>query len=307
MFIINPDPYLLPTYRISPFTTSDIALNNSLPEDNSVKEYFIDRFGGKEFFFTYNGRQALHYALAHFKLKREDKVTVLTTTGNFYISRCVTDEIQKFCNWTRQIEPETKVILVNHEFGYPYEDLKNLKETGIPIIEDCAHSFFSIDKDKAIGTIGEFVIFSFPKIFPLQIGGLLLSNIQNNELDIISMDAESQSYLNRVLSFFLKRKNSIIEQRLINYNILKDKFQFLGFGERFNLDDGVVPGVFMFSAGLHNIDLPKLKEFYYAHGVQCSIFYGEDSFFLPVHQALNKTDLEYFTEIIRSFLKHDNL
>ena len=46
----------------------------------------------------------------------------------------------------------------------------------MPIIEDCAGSFFSKDKKDTIGKIGDFVIYSFPKMFPLQIGGLLLSN-----------------------------------------------------------------------------------------------------------------------------------
>ena len=71
--------------------------------------------------------------------------------------------------------PETKVIFVNHEFGYPYHDLIRLKDYKLPIIEDCAGSFFSSDKDGSIGEVGDFVIYSFPKMFPLQVGGLLVS------------------------------------------------------------------------------------------------------------------------------------
>ena len=40
MYIINPDQYLLPSYRISPFRTIDIAINNKLPEDDTIDSLF---------------------------------------------------------------------------------------------------------------------------------------------------------------------------------------------------------------------------------------------------------------------------
>ena len=50
----------------------------------------------------------------------------------------------------------------------------------------------------------------------------------------------------------------------------------------------------MFRTDNYQIDLPELKKYYWAHGVQCSVFYGEDAFFIPVHQALTDTGLELF-------------
>ena len=77
----------------------------------------------------------------------------------------------------------------------------------------------------------------------------------------------------------------------------------MDFPERFKLEEGSVPGVFMFKTDSKNLDLPELKKYYYAHGVQCSVFYGEEAFFIPVHQALNEQDLLYFCDVFCSFLE----
>ena len=120
MFVIKPDPYLLPSYRISPFRTSDIVDNNQLPNDNYIDAYFEQRFLGNSFAYFYNGREAINRALSHYQLKKDDVVTIFTTSDNFYISSCVTSEIEKFCKWSREITEKTQIIFVNHEFGFPY-------------------------------------------------------------------------------------------------------------------------------------------------------------------------------------------
>lgn len=303
MFVINPDPYSLPCYRIGPFQTKDLAINHTLPDSKLVDDYLKERFSNKEFIYTENGRKAIHIAINYYNLDKDDVVSILTTSGNFYISGCVTKEIEKFCKWSRDIVAETKVIFVNHEFGYPYADLQKLKAHKLPIIEDCAGSFFSQDKNKSIGEIGDFVIYSFPKMFPLQIGGLLVSNLPNilDKLDQVSI--EELRHIKNVLSSHIVFKEKIIQDRISNYRFLKYKFTSLGFTERFQLDEGVVPGVFMFRTDKQKLDLPELKNYFYAHGIQCSVFYGEEAFYIPVHQALSERDMDYFYEVMRSFIK----
>lgn len=303
MFVINPDPYSLPCFRIGPFTTSDIANNRSLPINDEIDDYLVERFGIRKFIFTYNGREALFLALQQYQLQQEDIVTIYTTTGNFYISSCVTREIEKFCRWSRKIEPQTKVILVNHEFGYPFMGMNQLKETGIPIIEDCAHAFFSHDAELTTGTTGDFAIYSFPKMFPLQIGGLLVANDDFKSPLSSKMKHEEERYIKNVLSYYIVRRDEITRKRLKNYGYLAAWFHDIGLDERFELTEGVVPGVFMFRKGIHRIELPALKKHFWAHGIQCSVFYGEESFFIPVHQSLNEPDLDYFIIVMKSYLE----
>jgi hypothetical protein len=96
-FVLYPDKYLLPAYKISPFTTADIARNRGLPPSDSIDDYFRQRFAGRRFVYCESGRQAIHLALQQLGLAREDVVSILTTTANLYISGCVTREIESFC------------------------------------------------------------------------------------------------------------------------------------------------------------------------------------------------------------------
>lgn len=302
MFITNPDPYSLPCYRIGPFTTRDLSFNRTFKKSNLIDNYLNERFCSGHYCYTQNGREAINIALKCFELKKSDVVTILTTSGNFYISGCVTNEIEKFCKWSRQIIPETKVLFVNHEFGYPFEHLSDLKKYNLPIIEDCAVSFFSNDPRNEIGTIGDYVVYSFPKMFPLQVGGLLVANNPDklNKRDLV--DGQMLLYIKNVLSHYIQYKEQIIEKRILNYKIIRDHLRLVGFIERFALKPGIVPGVFIFRTVNRDIDLPKMKKFLWAHGIQCSVFYGENAFFIPVHQALVEDDLRYFYEVIKSFI-----
>ena len=303
MFVLNPDQYSLPCYRIGPFQTRDLSINHCLPNSDLIDDYFKERFRDKDFIYTINGRKAINIALGLCNLKKDDVVTILTTTENFYISGCVTKEIENYCKWSRKLLPETKVIFVNHEFGYPYHELLKLKDYNLPIIEDCAHSFFSEDAAHTIGNVGDFVIYSFPKMFPLQIGGLLVSNIPNRLEKKDQLCADELRHVKNVISVQINAKDKIISTRISNYEYLLAKFKTLGFTGRYQLNEGVVPGVFMFKTDGHTLSLPELKKYYYAHGVQCSVFYGEEAFFIPVHQALSEQDMDYFYEIIKSYIK----
>ena len=303
MFVLNPDPYLMPAYRISPFQTKNIHTNNEVPDSDAIDAYFNDRFKEKQYLYVTDGRKAINIALQHYQLQKNDMVTIFTTSGNFYISGCVTSEIEKFCKWSRQIEQHTKLIFVIHEFGYPYEQIEELKKYNLPIIEDCAYSFFSNNIENSIGNTGDFVIYSFPKMFPIQIGGLLTVKKTVRLLTVEKIADEKLRYIKNVLSHYVVHKNDIINKRIENYNYLKNNLNHIDFSERFKLQNGVVPGVFMFTIKKESIHPPHLKNYLYAQGVQCSVFYGEHSFFIPVHQNLDKPDLDYFIDVLSNYQK----
>ena len=303
MFVLNPDPYLLPCYRISPFQTKDMHHNNALAQSDLIDEYFGDRFQQRQYSFVADGRKAINIALQQYQLQKNDVVTIFTSSGNFYISSCVTKEIEKFCLWSRQIEPATKLLFVNHEFGYPYKKINELKKYNLPIIEDCCHSFFSTDEENTIGNTGDFAIYSFPKMFPIQVGGLLVAKNKFSNSNDQNIDPAKLRYVKKVLSHYILQKDAIIAKRIENYIYLENRLNKTYFDQRFKLSTGVVPGVFMFRVKSKSIHLPELKNHLYAHGIQCSVFYGEHSFFIPVHQNLVKPDLNYFIKVISSYPK----
>lgn len=299
-FILKPDSLLTPAYRISPFITKDVTLNHILPPSQAIDDYFNRRFQGRSYIYTSTGRSAISAALKYLGLQRDDCVTILTSSGNFYISGCVTREIDKFCQWSRQMEANTRLLFVIHEFGFAYQKLNELKQHNLPIIEDCAHAFLSDNSEHSVGSVGDFTIFSLPKMFPIQIGGLLLCN--SNQAVVDDLDPERRTYIQKVLSHYIDQLPAFAQQRIQNYTYLSRLFDPLGLPARFTLEEGSVPGVFMFRVLDESIQLPVIKTFLWNQGIECDIFYGERSLFIPVHPRLVQEDLHYFHTAVRFFL-----
>ncbi len=298
-FVLAPDRPLRPAYNISPFSTSDIAANRDLPFADEIDDYFRARFPGRSFLYCESGRSAIRLALRQLRLASTDLVTILTTTGNFYISGCVTREIESICRWSRRHEPETKVLFVNHEFGFPFEPLRALSKSALPIIEDAAHSFASNNLEQSVNQVGCFTVYSFPKFFPIQAGALLVFDPAYQIPETI--DLSFKRYLQKVLSAQLKQIDCFCDRRWQNHHSLAARFQSIGWSPRFQPSRGPVPGVFMFRTD-PAVDLPALKTFMWDHGIESSVFYGEQAFFIPVHHRLAESDLDYFFEVARSFL-----
>lgn len=301
MFVVNPNEFLLPLFGITPFKTEYVAINHLLPENNEAKIYFDNKFGIGNWHYTYNGREAIKLALETYKLDKNDVVTILTTSENFYISSCVTLEIEAVCKWNRAITPETKVIFVNHEFGYPYPNMEKLVALDLPIIEDCCTTFFSQDQNQKIGKYGDFAVYSLPKFFPMQIGGIVVSNKGVN-LNSSILNTEQKQYIQNVMSFNLAKQDEILAKRKENFEYGLKLFSKLGFAERFKTYNNVVPSTLLLNNNGLIKDLNKLKLFLSNHGIQSSVFYGEDAFFIPIHQNLTFTDIDYFYFLVSFFI-----
>jgi len=301
-YVICPDEYLLPSYRISPFSTDDLILNRKLKISNHIDEFFNHRFANMKYCYTRNGREAINISLSKLNLNKDDEVAIITTTSNYYVSGCVTKEIEKFCKWSREINNSTKAIFVIHEFGFPYEELSKIKNYNIPIIEDCAYAFNSNNNEKSVGKVGDFVIYSFPKFFPIQEGGML---VYKSEYSIENKIEEfEEDYIKTVLSNYVNKIQEWSHIRLDNYKYLESKFNKLGLKCRFKIQEGYTPGVFMFSID-NKIDANELKKFIWQNGIQCSVFYKENTMFIPIHNKLKKDDLDYFYEVVKFYI--DNL
>lgn len=300
-FVLHPDQFYSPSYRISPFRTEDIASNLRLPPSTASSIELDKRFRERNWCYTMSGKEGIALALAALNLKRSDCVTILTTSGNRYISGCVTREIEKFCGWSRNMEAHTKAIFVNHEFGYPHRQLVELTRFDLPIIEDACHSYLA-DTDKLdMGFVGDFVIFSLPKIYPIQFGGLLSYNPDFQIKGSIAQGSQSEAYISAVLSNDQNDLEQIKKLRLYNYHYLVERFSDLGCAPRFDLLKNDVPGVFLFSVP-NGTELEDMKQYGWRHGIECSVFYGEEAFFIPLHQNLREEDLDYFYTVFSKFL-----
>lgn len=308
MLVINPDPFLLPTYRISPFTTAAVGFNATLSQkfDVYAKAYFDERFGQENWIITQTGREAISFALSLLNVHKETKVSLITTSGNTYISSCVTSEIERACKYTNTDEGD--ICFVNHEFGYVFDGVNNLVKLGKPVIEDCCTTFFSQDQEKKVGLYGDFSLFSFPKFFNIQIGGLLVGHGVGTMEQLhhkSKITEDTKDYILKVVGFELSREEELLEKRYEIFKYAKARFEELGFSLRFPERLGEVPSVLLLNNHGRIKDLPKHKDYLNKHGIQNSVFYGEDAFFLPCHQNLSKVDVDYFKFVTENFIENE--
>ena len=298
--IIFPEDFRVPNYSISPFSTEKLAdLNTIVTSENlSDQERFLsEEFGNHEFFMS--AKKAIFKALSFYDLQKNDEVYIVTTTGNTYVSSCVTKEIEKYCKWSRTLSDNTKLLFVIHEFGTICKDLESLSKLNIPIIEDFAMSLFS-EQDLKAKNYSDFKIYSLPKFFPVQFGGVLK---YNNDTFLPENGLENQEYfqldLKKIAHHFLLKKEQIITKRKTNYAFYQKAMTGLDAQCTLELSDNETPSVYMFSSD--SIDLDGLKIFLQKNGIECSKFYGQNSFFLPVHQYLEEFDINYIVNLIKYF------
>ncbi|MFB0983973.1 MAG: aminotransferase class I/II-fold pyridoxal phosphate-dependent enzyme [Acinetobacter towneri] len=129
---------------------------------------------------TSSGTAALHMALILSGVESGDEVittsmtaeptnTVILQSGGTPVFADVDSDTGNLCPLAVKaaITSKTKAIVVVHYAGFP-ADLDGLRkladEHGIALIEDCAHALGARYAEQAIGTIGDYGIFSFQAI-----------------------------------------------------------------------------------------------------------------------------------------------
>jgi perosamine synthetase len=75
----------------------------------------------------------------------------------------------------RKLREQPGPVLLIHYYGFAQIGVGRIaalcRQHGAPLIEDCAHSLFSMHGDRALGEFGPFAIFSFAKTLPVSEGG----------------------------------------------------------------------------------------------------------------------------------------
>lgn len=282
-------------YRISPYSTSDYAKNIEIAKHYKKESFFItEKYKN---YFTSSGREAIKLYLESLSLKKDDEVTILTSSSSFYISSCVTNVIESICKWNRVLSNKTKCILVIHEFGKYFENVKELKKYNLPIIEDFAHTFTSLIYKDLI--VGDAAIFSLSKFLPTNNGGILLSKKSIKFKSINKHESIYKYYEKDLIAFYEKRK--IIQKYYIK------EIKKLGFKSFFDFRPYEVPGAFIFTIDKDENTLQKLKGYLQSNYIECSVFYGENAFFVPSHHNLKESDVDYILKHIKRFLNNETV
>jgi dTDP-4-amino-4,6-dideoxygalactose transaminase len=133
---------------------------------------------GAQVTLTNTGRVALRIILDYFisQGRIEDKNTKILVPR--WICNSVYHTIHKVCFPVLTPTPDTRGVLVYHQYGFPqnmHRIMEEAKSNNWFMIENCANAYESYYKGKRLGTFGEGSIFSFSKFFPSIQGGAMVS------------------------------------------------------------------------------------------------------------------------------------
>lgn len=304
--IIFHAPDLQPAINVTPFDTSSMAVSPDPSVD--VDAYIATKVGNRPYNYFPRGKHAIFAVLKHLKLEPTDEIFVTTTTGSPYLSIGVSTTIEAVCRWSRTMTPNTKAIFMIHEFGFVHPKAREIqamaKEKGISLIEDCAYAWNSGDA----GTYGDYVIYSFPKFFPVQYGGLLVgTHFTDEEIwgELKCLDVFKIALIKSQLSSYVHAETQIAQKRIENYTALEVLFAESGFESFFVRHEREVPAVYMLK--VENEERMKaIAERVRSFGIECGAYYHNNAIFLPIHQNLSRPHLEYMYGAVRSMYRHNN-
>ena len=299
--IINGDPYYSPKISLCPF--SFISRREFHQINKSGLDLIGDLLSGQKWSFVESGKYAISIILNELSLDKDDEIWIITSTGNRYVSKCVTDEIAKICNWSMKKSDKTKAIYIIHEFGRDSRELVNeFAGLGIPIIEDAAYGLLTALMANWTFGQADYSIFSFPKAFEMQAGGILIGGRNHKEeIDSSLIQSVARSATNWVVDY-----NDISLVRQNNHKSLSQRIVELGLSPSYTFNSKEVPGVFMFDVP-ETINLNEMKIFFNSHGCESTVFYGRYAYMVPVHQNIGSEQIDYFIDLLSSFISNANV
>jgi len=214
--------------------------------ENEFKKYL-----GTKYAFSFNsGRSALYAILKSLKevedLKKGDDVILQAFTCNAAINPILWNDLKPIyvdClkddfnidteDLKKKIEktPDAKVLIIQHTFGLPanMEEVNLIvRQNGLVLIEDCAHSLGAEFNGQKVGTFGKASFFSFSrdKVISSVYGGMAVTND-----DIIGKNIQrAQVEFGTPNSFWIFQQ--LLHPILLRYIILP-VYDFLDLGKIF--------------------------------------------------------------------------
>lgn len=280
---------------ISPFSYAALDEVAECPAPNDA-EALLAAHLGRPYVLTNSGRHALDLILTDLGLQPDDVVTIVTTSGSEYVSSCVTSTVERYCRWSMKRETRTAAVIAIHEWGRACEHIIEHLGTGIPVIEDCAYAFATRYADgEPVGRRGDYALFSLTKMFSVNFGGAAIAPA-GRQLPFAMPEAD-RLFLLSAVSPELARLNDVLEARRQVWQDLARRFAATGVHPFFKPVAGEQPSVFMFAHDPETIPFPELRRRFDAHGIEASVFYGSDAFYIPAHHRIGSRTRELMVRI----------
>jgi hypothetical protein len=248
---------------------------------------------------TSSGRKGIGLILEECSLSPSDEVLIVTSFNKPNVSSCVTSTIFNYCKPSRVLSDNTRAVLVIHEFGVPHPHIAKFRslcdDRKIPLIEDCAHSVDSRWPDGSIvGSVGNYVIYSLSKIFPIPNGGLVfgLANRpapDSEEIRILDSFAASLSGFWNTLPLFSARRKILLRRAC---NRIGTALRVIA-GPSENITPWFLPVLVSQPAAV----LRYLR----AQNIECALWYGTNIVVLPLHQYVSDAEMDFMiSQLLRA-------
>ena len=288
------DGYLVPRIRMSCFSKLLSIEGERKIELEKLRRVVGNRTGKWQL--LHNGRSAIENALIDSKISKDHKIGIFTTFGNKYVSSCVTNVVSKFCEYEINEEGDYDAYVIIHQFGRPFRQW-DLIDKEKSIIEECAYSMNSAYKT---GAVGDYVIFSIPKIANVNEGGLLFSAgdeeiwDENNCERLFCKRRVLHALISKLdkLDELVARKTKIMEEAIKKFNNIGVKLE--------EIDDIIDPAAIIFTIP-KECDAEELKTFLNANGIESSRVYSTDKYFLPCHEGLEESEIDYMVDLVKLY------
>ncbi|SEN63038.1 dTDP-4-amino-4,6-dideoxygalactose transaminase [Sphingomonas gellani] len=291
----DPDTTVKAFVSVSPFSYAALDATMQGPPAEEVQGLLAAHFS-RPHVLVNSGRHALDLILTELAPRPDDVVTIVTTSGSSYVSSCVTSTVERYCRWSMQRESGTVAVIAIHEWGRACERISDHLGTGVPVIEDCAYAFATRYADgEPVGRRGDYALFSLTKMFSVNFGGAVVFPAGRRPAFV--MPEDDRAFLLSAIGSEMVRLNALLEMRRDVWNDLATRFAAIGVKPFFAPVSGEQPSVFMFAHDPSTVPLPELRHRFDAHGIEGSVFYGSDAFFIPAHHRVGPRTRELMVKI----------
>jgi hypothetical protein len=296
-----PNEEVRPVITMHPFHTGHFHWNPGpmMPINTILLEFF-----GTEFTYLPAAEYAILAGVKAMKVQPQDLVGIVSSVPESEPAPIIQAALGGYCHWTVDIYQDVKAILVNHRFGIPYQKIEDIMNRGVPVLEICLDSLNTLIGEQRIGTFGDWAVFDFTRIFPMQFGAVLVGEYFDDQKvwdKFGCQDVDKRNEVREQLGVYwnqLPESNQRRRELWLEYERL---FRQVGMETLFPLDDNSIPSAFVFRT-LSAYPPQAIQERMAQFGITVEIDEKENWVALPCHQFITPNHRDYIFGAYRGMM-----
>jgi hypothetical protein len=295
-----PLPEVRPCLRIHPFSGRDLDWKVPVapPINTQLMEYFE-----ADFTFMPSGVFALQSAFHALEIPQGATILVRASQGLQSYLRNLNEMFGEDYRFVTQ-SAEPFAVLVCHRWGVVDESVEDFAQGPIPLIEDCRDTLDAEVHGARVGSLGNYSVFDFARLFPMQFGAILLGRYFDDRAvwdRFHCLDVTKRNIVREQLLTHWGLRESYAQRRRENWLYLKDLFRLVGMESTSKQREPQSPTAFLLqcvSPYTAEAVASRLMDF----GIHVETDAEEQLVALPCHAELTKGQLDYIFGAFRGMV-----